>query len=164
METAAPIPTSNIPFDDLLADPVPQLRVKLLSESALLPVYATEGAACFDLHATDTLGVPAGRARAVPTGLAFEVPADHVMLVFSRSGHGFKNGVRLSNSVGVIDSDYRGEVQVKLHNDSATDFIVAHGDRIAQAMILPVARFELVQADELSDTARGAGGLGSTGK
>lgn len=141
----------------------PTLGVKLLNDSAKMPTYGSEGAACFDLYASDSLGINPGRSKVVPTGVAFEIPADHVMLVFSRSGHGYKHGVRLANCVGVIDSDYRGEVVAKLHNDGADGFSVNIGDRVAQAMLLPVSRFELVQVDELSETDRGAGGFGSTG-
>jgi dUTP pyrophosphatase len=107
--------------------------------------------------------VAPGRSIVVDTGLAVEIPAGFVMLVFSRSGHGFKSGVRLANSVGVIDSDYRGEVKVKLQNDGSTNFEVMPGDRVAQAMLLPVPVVSLEWADELSDTERGANGHGSTG-
>lgn len=151
-----------------------ELRVKRLRYDAILPKYATPGAACFDLHAivdqpwplnavsgTHQSGV--SPSRIFPTGLAFEVPEGHVMLVFSRSGHGFRSDVRLANCVGVIDSDYRGEVQVKLTADEGGYLTVNNGDRIAQAMVIPVPALELVEVTELSTTARGAGGLGSTG-
>lgn len=147
-----------------------QLKIKKLEADAQLPAYATEGAACFDIRAWLTpsirwkgVVVGAGMQRHINTGLAFEVPEGHVMLVYSRSGHGFKNQVRLSNSVGVIDSDYRGELLVSLHCDSSVSMLVNHGDRIAQAMILPVPLVELVEAQELSETVRGANGGGSTG-
>lgn len=156
-----------------------QLKVKKLHPDAHLPRYATDGAGCFDLH---VIGTPdrfrveplePGEAVRFRTGLAFEVPAGHVMLIFSRSGHGFNNDVRLSNCVGVIDSDYRGEVMVKLRNDQGNTLGINHaeltmlainpGDRIAQALVLPIPRVELVEVDALSETARGAGGFGSTG-
>lgn len=86
------------------------------------------------------------------------------MLAYSRSGHGFKNGIRLCNSVGVIDSDYRDSVKVRLVNDSYVPFSINPGDRILQAMIIPVPSIDLVEVEELSDTERGIGGLGSTGK
>lgn len=130
-----------------------------------LPEYATEGAACFDIRAyfhdhslrnvVDT--------AVIDTGLIFEIPANHVLLVFSRSGHGFKNDVRLANCVGVIDSDYRGELKVKLTNDSNREFIVTHGDRIAQGMIVPAPQYKLEESYVVSNTARGSGGMGSTG-
>ncbi|MCQ4311736.1 dUTP diphosphatase [Pseudomonas stutzeri] len=144
-----------------------QLKVKRLNEAAQLPTYGTDGAACFDIRACipgeaafSTMHHPS---VTVPTGLAFEVPADHVMLVFSRSGHGFKNNTRLANCVGVIDSDYRGELMVKLTRDDSDSLWVDHNERIAQGMIIPVQQVELIEADELSDSARGTGGLGSTG-
>jgi dUTP pyrophosphatase len=98
------------------------------------------------------------------TGLSFEIPEGHVMKVFSRSGHGFKQGLRLSNGTGIIDSDYRGELMVKLHNDGVKTAYIAAGERIAQGMIVPVEQAEFVFADSLSDTERGTGGLGSTGR
>jgi dUTP pyrophosphatase len=85
------------------------------------------------------------------------------MLIFSRSGHGFKNDVRLSNCVGVIDSDYRGEVQIKLSNDGGDHFTINNDDRIAQAMLVKLPWVELIEVDELSETARGTNGFGSTG-
>ncbi len=97
------------------------------------------------------------------TGLAFEVPHGHVLKVFSRSGHGFKYGVRLANGTGIIDSDYRGELMVCLKNDGPEPMVVHHGDRITQAMLVPIPQVELIEVQELSDTERGAGGFGSTG-
>ncbi len=141
-----------------------KLKVKKLHPNALLPRYATDGAACFDLHTIESGEVaPCGGTFQFRTGLAFEVPVGHVMLIFSRSGHGFKNGISLVNCVGVIDSDYRGEVQVKLRNNSPLRFGFEPGDRIAQAMILPVPVVELELAEDLTETQRGEGGFGSTG-
>lgn len=140
------------------------IRVKKLHPSAIIPRYQTLGAACFDLHALGDGYVPYRGWFNFRTGLAFEVPTGYAMMVYSRSGHGFKNNVRLCNCVGVIDSDYRGEVLVKLTSDSGIDgFQVYAGDCIAQAMVIPVHQWQLVEADELSDTQRGTGGLGSTG-
>lgn len=143
-----------------------KLNVKKIHKAAVLPRYATDGAACFDLHAIEPQGhIIQGVPKLVRTGLAFDVPEGWAMLIFSRSGHGFKNDVRLANCVGVIDSDYRGEVMVKLTRDlSAANFIsVNAGERIAQAMLVQVPRVELVDVAELSDTDRGTGGFGSTG-
>lgn len=137
------------------------VKIKKLYPDAIMPTYGTTGAACFDLYANQSMIV--GR-TAVGTGLAFEVPEGHVMLVYSRSSHALK-GIRLANSVGVIDSDYRGEVKVML--EGATDVGMVFfdkGDRIAQAMIVPVERVTFTEVEELSETARGAGGFGSTGK
>lgn len=149
------------------------LKLKRLSASATLPRYATDGAACFDLcadaanwsanHCAFGVEIRSGESVTFKTGLAFEVPEGHVMLVFSRSGHGFNHGVSLANCVGVIDSDYRGEVMVKLTADKRGGLTVHMGDRIAQAMVLPIPRVALEEVDALSDTARGTGGLGSTG-
>lgn len=158
-DTTWRIPASVIPASRASGDQ-PTLKVKRLHPDAKLPTYATAGAACFDLAALRGGEVePTNRFR---TGLAFEVPAGHVMLVFSRSGHGFNNDVRLANCVGVIDSDYRGEVEVKLTADGAPVYVTS-GDRIAQAMVLPVQQFTILEAAELSVTDRGEGGFGSTG-
>ena len=141
------------------------MKIKKLHPAAVVPTYGTEGSACFDLYAVQ----PEAEIRVVDsatvrTGLAFEVPQGFVMLVFSRSGHGFKNDVRLANCVGVIDSDYRGELMVKLTNDNPSDCLAVHpGDRIAQAMLMPVSQTYFEVVDELSSTDRGAGGFGSTG-
>lgn len=143
-----------------------KLQVKKLHPAAIVPKHATDGAACFDLHALEPQRtIHQGMPKVIRTGLAFEVPDGWAMLIFSRSGHGFKNDVRLANCVGVIDSDYRGEVMVKLTRDqSASDFIgVNAGERIAQAMLVQVPRVELVEVSDLSNTARGTGGFGSTG-
>jgi len=140
------------------------IKVKLLSPLAKMPVYATPGSACFDIATIDdNVDIAPGSGAILRTGLAFEIPQGHVMMVYSRSGHGFKNGIRLANSVGVIDSDYRGELMVKVHNDSRARFSVGRGDRIAQAMVVPVQQVEFEAAEELNDTARGVGGFGSTG-
>lgn len=146
-----------------------KVKIKKLHPDAIMPQYASAGAACFDLHALiengEINGVLPGMPYVFSTGLAFEIPEGHVMLVFSRSGHGFKNDVRLSNCVGVIDHDYRGEVKVKLANDQDEfkGLFVSPGDRIAQAMIVPFPKVEFDWSDELSDTERGDGGFGSTG-
>jgi dUTP pyrophosphatase len=139
------------------------LKYKRINNEAYAPRYATDGSGCFDLMADCEGSIDCGGAMDVSTGLAFEIPATHVMLIFSRSGHGFKNGVRLANCVGVIDSDYRGEVRVKLHNDGNHPFHILPGVRIAQAMLVPIPTVMLLEVDELSETARGAGGFGSTG-
>lgn len=140
-----------------------KLKIKPLHPDVSMPTYGSAGAACFDIATYVDATIPPGDAISVPTGLAFEVPDGHVMHVFSRSGHGFKHGVRLVNSVGVIDSDYRGELFVGLHNDGAEPFIIRKGDRVAQALIAPVLSVEFEQVDELSSTARGENGCGSTG-
>jgi len=148
-----------------------KLKIKRLNRLAYVPKYATDGAACFDLHAIMEDGVEyvyvgKGSSAILRTGLAVEVPTGHVLLIYSRSGHGFKQNVRLSNCVGVIDSDYRGELMAKLvrDEDSGPAMIVRHGDRIAQAMLVPIPQVELELVEELSDTVRGENGCGSTGQ
>lgn len=138
------------------------LKVKKLNPDANIPRYATGGAGCFDLFATNYGLVPRYGSYTFGTGFAFEIPEGFVMLVFSRSGDGFKHGVRLSNCVGVIDSDYRGEVKVKLRADEELK-IVCKGDRIAQAMLVPIPQVMFNVVEELSNTERGENGLGSTG-
>lgn len=142
-----------------------KLKIKKLHPDAVVPQYQTAGAACFDLHAIHGKGkINAGTGPAVfGTGLAFGIPAGHVMLVFSRSSHGFNHNTRLANCVGVIDSDYIGEVKVKLTPDLGGMLTVRSGDRIAQAMIVPIPRVEFEVVEELTTTERGTGGFGSTG-
>jgi dUTP pyrophosphatase len=146
-----------------------ELKIIQLHPDAIVPLYATAGAACFDLHAvfdkpfTEAIAEPGGPFVPIRTGLAFEIPAGWAMKVYSRSGHGFKHGIRLVNGTGIIDSDYRGEVMVGLHNDGGDFVTIKHGDRIAQAMLVPVERVEFVLVDTLSETVRGVGGFGSTG-
>jgi dUTP pyrophosphatase len=149
-----------------------KLKIKKLHTEAVIPQYATAGAACFDLraviddetHRQHGLTVSPGTQEVVRTGLAFAVPEGFVMLIYSRSGHGFKNSVRLSNSVGVLDSDYRGECMVALQNDGRAKFKVSNGDRIAQAMLVPIPAIEFDECVDLDVTGRGAGGFGSTGR
>ena len=145
-----------------------KVKIKKLHPEAIVPKYATSGAACFDLHALIDEQIYVYCSVASPktfrTGLSFEIPEGHVMMVYSRSGHGFKHGVRLSNCVGIIDQDYRGELIVKLTPDEENTMMVRNGDRIAQAMIVPVDRVEFEEVEELSSTYRGVGGFGSTGR
>lgn len=132
-----------------------------------LPQFATAGSAAMDLRACiDTpVTIPAGARAMLPTGLAMALPsADYVALVFARSGLGIKKGVCLSNGVGVIDSDYRGEISVGLVNLGEEAYTVQPGDRIAQLMIVPVVQPQVTLVDSLDDTQRGAGGFGSTGR
>ena len=139
----------------------------LLGKEIPYPTYATPGSAALDLRACmeAPVVIPAGGRELIPTGLAIALPsAEYVALVFARSGLAVKKGLCLSNGVGVIDSDYRGEIAVGLLNTGAEDYTVLPGDRIAQLMVTPVVQPALRFADELPDTARGAGGFGSTGR
>lgn len=148
-----------------------ELKIKAVSpkigRELPLPTFATDGAAAMDLCACiDTpVTIPAGARTVIPSGIAIALPSpDYVALLFSRSGMGIKSGISLSNSVGVIDSDYRGEIGVGLHNTSDADYTVHPGDRIAQLMITPVIRPTVTLVDELPASERGAGGFGSTGR
>ena len=147
-----------------------ELKIKPLSpkigREIPAPYYATPGSAAMDLHACidQAVVVPAGGRAVIPTGLAIALPsADYVALVYARSGLGIKHGIAPANCVGVIDSDYRGEIKVGLQNSGSEDYTVQPGDRIAQLMIAPVIQARLTLVDELDGTQRGAGGFGSTG-
>jgi dUTP pyrophosphatase len=139
------------------------LKVKRLHHDAELPQYQSDGAACFDLVAIDRVLDGHGIAT-YSTGLAFDIPQGYVLLIYSRSSHGFKSHTRLVNCVGVVDSDYRGEVFVKLIRDDRMTDLPWIGDRVAQAMLMTVNQVEIQECDELSETKRGSNGLGSTGK
>ena len=144
-----------------------ELNIKLLSPKAVLPKYATPGSAAMDLTACMDAPVTIAPRQLVtiPTGIAIALPsADYVALIFARSGLGVKHGIALSNGVGVIDSDYRGELKVGLTNLSDTPYTIQPGDRVAQLAILPVTQPTVVQVAELDETDRGTGGFGSTGK
>ena len=133
------------------------------------PQYATDGSSGFDLRANleETITIPVGKRALVPTGLFFEIPDNFEIQVRPRSGLAAKNGVTVLNTPGTVDADYRGEVKVILINLGDEDFIINHGDRIAQAVVAPVTAknvLNLVKVDNIStDTSRGAGGFGSTG-
>ena len=142
------------------------VKIKQINPNAKIPTYGSEGAACFDFYACIDKPVTINPKSSVnlPTGLQFEIPEGYVMLMYSRSGHGFKNNLRFVNSVGVIDSDYRGEVRIGLFNDRITPYVVKPQERLAQAMIVPVSQVSFQAVETLTDTKRGAGGFGSTGK
>ena len=142
------------------------IQLKKLKENALLPTRGSEYAAGYDLYACleeDVLIAP-GQTVKIGTGLAVAVPEGFFGAVFARSGLAPKEGLRPANCVGVCDSDYRGEYIIALHNDSDMTRTVRHGDRIAQLVILPFLPAEFEECDSLPETARGAGGFGSTGK
>ncbi len=144
-----------------------ELKIKRVRPGARIPAYATPGAAAMDLHAAceESVTIAPGARAVVPTGIAIELPGpEYVALVFARSSLGVRHGLTLSNGVGVIDSDYRGEIGVGLVNLSDTAYTVAPGARVAQLAVMPVARAGIAVVDELSGTERGEGGFGSTGK
>lgn len=169
-----------------------QVKIKLLNENAVMPTYGSEGAAGFDLYATEDVVIEPGETKKVPLGLAFELPPGYVLYIMPRSGVSLKTKLRQPNSVGVIDSDYRGEVAMMFDNIDLDDpanyefvedmyvvkdvkgdfhhladfggaYIVQKGDRVCQGVIQKLPDISLVQVDELSETERGSGGFGSTG-
>ena len=142
------------------------IRVKKLHENAILPTYGSMEAAGADLYACldEPVTVAPGATVWIPTGLAMEIPKGCAGLVYARSGLACKKGLAPANKVGVIDSDYRGPVTVVLHNHGSEAQMIAHGERIAQMVITPVLTPTYEMADDLSDTGRGQGGFGSTGK
>ena len=142
------------------------IAVKKLNEKAMLPTYGSPEAAGADLYACleESVTIGAGETAFIPTGLAMEVPKGCAGLIYARSSLGTKRGLAPANKVGVIDSDYRGQVMVALHNHGKVSQTIAHGERIAQLLITPVLTPSYEEAQELTDTARGQGGFGSTGK
>lgn len=142
-----------------------ELRVARLKDEAVLPSRAHEGDAGLDLYACEPAHLGPGERWGVGTGIAVEVPEGHAGLVLPRSGLAREHGIALVNSPGLIDAGYRGEVRVLLLNtDPAETFRVEPGDRIAQLVIAPVALAEPVEAEDLSESARGDGGFGSSGR
>jgi dUTP pyrophosphatase len=143
------------------------IDVKKLDERARLPFRATEGSAGADLFAclSGDVVIAPGERKLIPTGIAIGIPDNGAgAFIFPRSSVSSKYGVSLANCVGVVDSDYRGEIKVPLINHSSEPYTVRDGDRIAQIVIMPVILPDFVQTDELDDTARGEGGFGSTGR
>lgn len=142
------------------------IRVKLMKEGAKLPTYGSAEAAGADLYACipEPVKIGPGETAFIPTGIALEVPRGCAGLVYARSGLACKRGLAPANKVGVVDSDYRGEITVVLHNHGDVSQTVENGERIAQFVITPVLQPAYEVADLLSDTARNTGGFGSTGK
>lgn len=143
-----------------------KIKIKKLNENAVIPTRGSEYAAGVDLYATPptmSTHIPAGQTAKINTGICVEIPNGYFGAIFARSGLATKRGLRPANCVGVIDSDYRGEVIVALHNDTDKCESIHVGDRIAQLVILPYLPVEFEEVDELSNTDRGEGGFGSTG-
>ena len=136
-----------------------EIKVKKLRDDAKLPVRGSAAAAGADLCACSD-----GETVFIHTGIAVEIPDGFVGLIFARSGLSTKRGLAPANKVGVIDSDYRGEIIVALHNHGAAEQVIERGERIAQLVIMPYAAADYNWAEELSDTSRGEGGFGSTGR
>lgn len=146
------------------SEPV-SVQVKRLNNGAGLPMptYASDGAAGMDVCAAEGLTLKVGKRHAVATGLAFAIPHGFEVQVRPRSGLALKHGITCLNTPGTIDSDYRGEVKVILANLGDEDFVIQRGDRIAQLVVAPVTHAAMIEVEALDDTARGAGGFGSTG-
>lgn len=141
-----------------------EIKVKKLNNNATLPTRGSEYAAGYDLYSVEGATIKAHETTKVGTGLAFELPDDTFAAIFARSGLATKQGLRPANCVGVCDSDYRGEYIVALHNDTEEDKTIEAGERIAQMVLMPYVKMEFAEVEELSDTERGEGGFGSTGK
>lgn len=143
------------------------MRIKKLSEKAIVPTRGSDYAAGYDLYATlpsDKITIWPHTTEMIDTGWAMEIPQGYFGAIFARSGLASKQGLRPANCVGVVDSDYRGPVKVALHNDTDSHQIINQGDRIAQLVIIPYEPVNLQEVDELDDTNRGDSGFGSTGR
>lgn len=146
-----------------------EVRIKKLNDTAIIPTLGSVEAAGCDIYANlvedaGSVTIGPGATHFIKTGIAMEVPKQYAGLIYARSGLASKRGLRPANCVGVIDSDYRGEIMVALHNDSDAPQTINHGERIAQMVITPYIRPEFVETDDLTDTERGEGGFGHTGK
>lgn len=144
-----------------------KVKIKKLHPDAIIPKYQTSGAAGFDLHAVEDIKIEASETGIVKTGLSFEVPIGYELQIVPRSGMSLKTPIRVSNSPGTVDSDYRGEVCIIIDNKNEKfiqpAFYIKKGDRIAQGKITPVLQAEFQEVEELQVTDRGEGGFGSTG-
>lgn len=142
-----------------------KVQIKKLNPNATIPTHGSEQAAGYDMFAclSEDVYIAPGRVAKIPTGLAIKPPAGYYIALVARSGLATKQGLRLANSVGICDEDYRGEYIIALYNDSSETRVVKHGDRIAQMLLKQYTFCEFEEVDELDDTARGTGGFGSTG-
>ncbi len=143
-----------------------KMNFKKLNENAITPTYGTEFSAGADLYACEggEVSINPGETKLIHTGLSLEIPEGYAGLIYARSGIATKRGLAPANKVGVIDSDYRGEIMVSLYNHSSSVQTIADGERVAQLVITPFLKVEYNEVSDLSDTERGAGGFGSTGK
>lgn len=143
-----------------------EIKIKRLRDSAIIPTRGSDESAGYDLYANIDYGItiPPHTTSKIPTGLSIELPKGYFGGIFARSGLATKKGLRPSNCVGVCDSDYRGEYIVALHNDSDSPFSVEPNERIAQLIVIPFMELDFKEVDELTDTDRGNGGFGSTGR
>lgn len=143
-----------------------RIKIRKLNKNAIIPTHGSEYAAGYDLYACidETIAIQPHTTGKIHTGLAIEIPHGYFGAIFARSGLATKEGLRPANCVGVCDADYRGEYIVALHNDTNSVKNIAPNDRIAQLVVMPYLPIEFEEVDELSDTERGNGGFGSTGK
>lgn len=141
-----------------------KVAVKKLSSDAVLPSLGSAYAAGADLYSIEELTLAPGETKLVHTGLAMEIPVGYGGFIFARSGLATKKGLAPANKVGVVDADYRGEIMVALHNHGTQPQTVEKGERVAQMVLMPFLAAEYFEAEELSDTARGDGGFGSSGR
>lgn len=143
-----------------------EIKIKRLNERAKIPTFGTEFSAGADLYCAEEheISVCSGQKCSIGTGISMEIPEGYVGLIFARSGLACKNGLRLCNSVGVIDADYRGEIKVVLHNDSEYVREIKPGERVAQMIVMPYPKVSFIEVEELSDTVRGESGFGGTGR
>ena len=144
-----------------------ELKIKKLRENAIIPSRATDGSAGMDLNAciTEPITLKPFERALIPTGIAVALPSnEYAVFIFARSGLAIKHGIALSNGVGVVDSDYRGEICVGLQNSSNESYTINPNDRIAQMVVMPVSVPEIAVVEELDETKRSTGGFGSTGK
>ena len=143
-----------------------EIKIKKLDEKAILPTYGTEFSAGADLYALggESITIPAHKTVMIHTGLSMEIPEGYAGLIFARSGLASKRGLAPANKVGVVDPDYRGEFMVALHNHGSESREIESGERIAQIALVPYLTADFNVVGELSDTDRGAGGFGSTGR
>ena len=143
------------------------INVKKINENAVLPKYGSDFAAGADLFACtegETVEIAPHETKFIHTGIALEVPIGYAGLIYARSGAACKRGLAPANKVGVVDSDYRGEVMVALHNHSTVEQKISAGERIAQLVVAPFLKATFTEAEELNETVRGEGGFGSTGR
>lgn len=143
-----------------------EVKIKKLRANAQIPTYGSDFAAGADIYAAvdEAVSIAPGETKFIPTGLAFQIPEGYAGFMYARSGLASKRGLAPANKVGVIDADYRGEVMVALHNHGTEVQTVEAGERISQMIIAPFITAEYIFSDELSDTVRGEGGFGSTGR
>jgi len=140
-----------------------KVKIKKTHPNGKIPTYATDGSGAFDFYSAEDVKVGNGQVRNINLGVAMEIPQGHVLLLFPRSSIGIKTCLRMANSVGVIDSDYRGTIHAMYENIFCVPHHINQGDRIAQGIIVPIPKVEFEEVEELSTTERGEGGFGSTG-